>query len=903
MRHSPRIEEDAMTSQAPVQQSHADLFGERLEIVLSELELAIKWDRSSVFMVVTNSEYTRADAETALRNSLIERGQKITRIQLNDEMDGFIPLLRKLQDPEQQIYFIHGCGPEQRKTLAMIGNHKDIFIRKKVRAIIWVNQSVLTDLVRNAHDLWEFTRHIVEFPDNPRAENALQDAVESAWMEAAEHPETEEAEEELSLQESMLTELSPKAETTIKRAKLLLTLGILNWRKNNHETAEEFLQDALKAAIHLEDNWFEAECFNALALVKFAQNKNDEAIEAYKRAIEAAPEQISVWNNLGNLCLKIGRNDEAMLAFQKTLKHTPNDPVAWSGLGSVYYRIGYIEDSITAYRKAIECAPLLAQPWSGLGESYVAAGRDPQAITAYQKAIELNKNNVASWLSLADIYRRQGRTRDAVKTYQRALAVSPKNQQLWNELGLSLLKINSHGEAASAFLKAIDIDPSFGSALNNLALAYSQQGKYSQAIEACRKSLQVFTQDSERIEAWDRLANIYRSINDYENAMRAYQTIDRLKGLSAPAVESVSDSVQPAAPMQTESQPAQVPVQQPEETPTPAQQPDADPAPAWKGAPAWVLAPESNPSNESITDTMFWKDESSEPKSNEEDQPMNQNMFASPASPAKFSEASLLKDPFENAEKIVESRDPNVWNEKGNIHFQNKDFDHAIAAYNKAIELDRSFGWAYGNLAFTYLTMGKYAEALLLYERSTSLLETPQEKAAAWNSLGNIHRHLNEYEEARLAYQTADEIDPQNAGRCASLELARTEPNSKNAKVWTELGNLFFKSASYQEAVNAYFKAVNLDPTSGWAHSNLAMALAFQGRYKEAVPVYLKSIGLMPDDKDKAITWDRLGTVYRKLNDQTSARRAHQTAVILSKEKVSLLTRTRFSLLSNCYTQ
>ena len=242
-----------------------------------------------------------------------------------------------------------------------------------------------------------------------------------------------------------------------------------------------------------------------------------------------------------------------------------------------------------------------------------------------------------------------------------------------------------------------------------------------------------------------------------------------------------------------------------------------------------------------------------------------------------------------------------VWNENANIHFQKHAYDEAIIAYNKAIELDRSFGWPYSNLALTYLSLGKYAEAILLYQKSICLLKTNEEKAYSWHNLGNIYRHQSNYEEALNAYQNADEIDPQNAGGRDKVDIAYSEPNSQNAQVWLELGNLFFKTRSYAEAVIAYTKAVKIDPTSGWAHSNLAMSLVFQGKYKDAAPVYLKSITLFNNDKEKAITWNRLGNVYRKMNDYDNAKKAYQNAIKLSNEKTSVLTRTRFSLLGNCY--
>jgi tetratricopeptide (TPR) repeat protein len=911
-----------MTTSGFIQQSQLNSFDERIEILWEELELAIEWNRASVLLVVYNSEYIRADAETSLKNVLIERGQKLVYIQMDEKPDtNFISLLQNFQTTEGHIFFIHGSYPWQRNILAKLGNHKDILTRKKIRLVIWLTSNGLAELAHNASDIWDCRQHVIEFLETPNSEQILQNAIESAWQDTEEYADPFiDTEENICMHESVLTDLSEKVETTSTRAKLLLTLGILNWRKGNFEKADELLQDAIKAAIRLEDNWFEAECFNAIALVKFAQGKNDEAIEAYKQAIEIAPEQIFVWNNLGNLCMKIMRNDEAMLAFQKTLMHNPKDPIAWNGLGTLYYRIGYIDDSIAAYQKAIEYAPLLALPWVGLGDAYVSTSRDQDAINAYQKAIELNKYFITPWLHLADIYRRQGRNRDAIKIYQRAIAVDPKNHKIWNELGLTFLKINAFEEAMHTFLESIRLDGSFGWAYSNLALAYANQGLYLYAIEACQKSLQFFTEEDDKITSWDRLANFYRAINDYDNAIQAYQTADRLKGIAIHSPnEPASDTPKTALVLSNESSLGVPPTSNPEisieaeETPA-----NADILKERPNTPARPLQLEVWDQNESVTTTysenLFWKEELFSVSLEQtiinrktKEEPMNKQEFLNPSptrqviSSPNFSEGSLPIDPFGNKEEITETKNPEVWNKKGNIHFQNGEYENAISAYNKAIELDRSFGWPYSNLALTYLTMGKYAEAILLYQKSASLLRKKEEKAAACNSLGNIYRALNEYENALSAYQKADELDPQNAGQRDNIDLASLEPNSRSAQVWLELGNLFFKSGSYKEAADAYANAVNIDPTSGWAHSNLAMSFVFQGKYTDAVSVYLKSIELFNNDKDKAVSWNRLGNVYRKMNQEENARKAYQTAVVLSNEKMSLLTRTRFSLLGNCY--
>ncbi len=899
-----------MTHSGIVQQSQTNTFDERVEIIVKELELAIQWNRPAALLVVYNSEYVRADAETALENYLIEQGQRIIHLQM-DEMPtlNLVSYLQDFPSAANHVFFIDGLSAMQRNTLVNLGHHKDILINKQIRIVFWMTPNTLSELGSIAPDFWEFRQRVIEFADTPNPEHILQTAVESAWMGTGEYADQfEDTEDKISLREAFLTELPENAESTSTRAKLMLTLGILNWRKGDLEKANELLQNAIKAAVRLEDNWFEAECYNAMALVKFSEGKNDEAIEAYKQAIAIAPEQIFVWNNLGNLCMKIMRNDEAMLAFQKALQHNAKDPVAWNGLGTVYFRIGYIDDSINAFRKAIEVAPTLANSWVGLGESYATIGRDIDAIASFQKAIELNKHFITPWLKLAEIYCRQGRNKDAIKTFQRALLVDAKNYQVWNELGLVLLKINSHQEAANAFSKAKELDRSFGWAYSNLALAYAGLGNYHEAIEESKKSLDLFTEDDDKFTALDRLANFYRAVNDYDNAIQAFQMADKLnKHIIISRQISASSAPEPAAAQLTEAT-LEIPVAE-LQAPTIVEEVRQE----KQSMPAWILHSntwdQTNTISTTYSENLFWKEEEDNKKpvieKLSEEPLMNTkevlHTILEPVNVPGVSESQLPVDFPVKEEEMTETRDPEVWNKKGNIHFQNGDYDNAISAYNKAIELDRSFGWPYSNLALTYLTMGKLAEAILLYQKSASLLQKKEEQATSWNSLGNIYRHLNDYENALNAYQKADELDPQNAGKRGQVDLASSGPNSDNAQVWLELGNLFFKSASYIEAAEAYAHAVKMDPASGWAYSNLAMSLVFQAKYKDAIPVYMKSIELFNNDKDKATSWNRLGNVYRKLNDQENATKAYQTAVILSDEKTNLLTRARFSLLGNCY--
>lgn len=101
-----------------------------------------------------------------------------------------------------------------------------------------------------------------------------------------------------------------------------------------------------------------------------------------------------------------------------------------------------------------------------------------------------------------------------------------------------------------------------------------------------------------------------------------------------------------------------------------------------------------------------------------------------------------------------------LWNELGNLYFMSGVYNQAINAYQRSIQLDNKFGWPYSNLALVYVQKGEYDKAVNLYQKSIELLVDNKEKSIAWNRLGNVYRHLKYYREAVVAYQQADELDP-----------------------------------------------------------------------------------------------------------------------------------------------
>src|SRR5512146_917446 len=160
--------------------------------------------------------------------------------------------------------------------------------------------------------------------------------------------------------------------------------------------------------------------------------------------------------------------------------------------------------------------------------------------------------------------------------------------------------------------------------------------------------------------------------------------------------------------------------------------------------------------------------------------------------------------------------------------------------------------------------LGKIFNAVVAYQEKT--IEFNKRFINPWIRLGNVFDKQDRNKEAVSAYEKAIELDPDNAQN------------------WYELGNVHFKMGHHEEAIAAFNKSLELDPGFGWAYCNLALTYVAQGKHMQAIPLYRKSIDLLTDAKDKAVAWNRLGNVYRKLNAYALAVDAFQKADDLDHE-------------------
>ncbi len=70
---------------------------------------------------------------------------------------------------------------------------------------------------------------------------------------------------------------------------------------------------------------------------------------------------------------------------------------------------------------------------------------------------------------------------------------------------------------------------------------------------------------------------------------------------------------------------------------------------------------------------------------------------------------------------------------------------------------------------------------------------------------------------------------------------------AKKSNAHLDIGNAYYKSEKYQEAIESYKQALRIDPNDIEAHNNLGATYGNSGKYEEAIESFKQAIRIDPD--------------------------------------------------------
>ena len=113
-----------------------------------------------------------------------------------------------------------------------------------------------------------------------------------------------------------------------------------------------------------------------------------EARTSLREACRLAPAQAAIWLNLGVACLELRQLDEAVDAFRRALDLEPNWPEARNVFGTALLQQGRTTEAAAQFKKALQLKPGYAAAHDNLGRVMKAQGRSTEALACHRAALE-----------------------------------------------------------------------------------------------------------------------------------------------------------------------------------------------------------------------------------------------------------------------------------------------------------------------------------------------------------------------------------------------------------------------------------------------------------------------------------------------------------------------------------
>lgn len=297
--------------------------------------------------------------------------------------------------------------------------------------------------------------------------------------------------------------------------------------KGDYKLALEFYEEAIK----LRPEFPEAEFQRGQALLPL--NRSEEAVLAFRRAIELRPNWVLPYAKLGFLLFRImNRPGEAEPVLRKALELEPKNFAALFELAVLRQTAGDLSEAISLFKLATTTKEAGLSTWDALGATQMGAGDPLAAIASFTRALALQPGNDGPLMRRAEGY-------ILVGDYQHALAdlralhlpASPTPQDTHHILDVARLYLRADSKTDA--LRLLDtIDGSVRNHPEVVAFRYQVDPSSTNAADAAVSLEKLLEKDPRNAPLLSQLGSLYRT-TDPARAIEYYKRAAALEPRNA----------------------------------------------------------------------------------------------------------------------------------------------------------------------------------------------------------------------------------------------------------------------------------------------------------------------------------------------------------------------------------
>ncbi len=264
---------------------------------------------------------------------------------------------------------------------------------------------------------------------------------------------------------------------------------------------------------------------NALELLAVAYEKLEQypqAMQALQRYVELEPGDLEVLYNLTSLQVINQRYDAAFLTYTNLVERGLEDIEYRLGIGHLFLQAGAFDFAEKIYLDILDDFPTIEDPYLALAAVSKAQEDTAAAIGWYRKAVFENPGFNDAKAELVSIYQKNDQYDQAISFYQALIEKDSTN--LDNKIALAKLYYQNGDtlKAARCFKGAVKKHPQSERAYLSLASLQKIMGDTLAAAETYEKALQ---ENTKFLTIRARLRDIYVDSNRFEEAIGLYEPL------------------------------------------------------------------------------------------------------------------------------------------------------------------------------------------------------------------------------------------------------------------------------------------------------------------------------------------------------------------------------------------
>ncbi len=198
----------------------------------------------------------------------------------------------------------------------------------------------------------------------------------------------------------------------------LTVMSILTWMQCGYwKNSNELFNHTLQVT---KNNYL---AHNNLGFTLFNENKYEESLYHFSKAISIKEDYAYAYNNRGFAYAKVGQIQRAIEDYNKAIRLDPDYTRTYSNRGIAYYSLGQYHNAVEDLSKAITLKQDYAEAYNHRGISYYALGQYQNAIEDLNMAITLKQNYAEAYNHRGIVYYALGQYQNAIEDLNMAITL------------------------------------------------------------------------------------------------------------------------------------------------------------------------------------------------------------------------------------------------------------------------------------------------------------------------------------------------------------------------------------------------------------------------------------------------------------------------------------------------